>query len=115
MDNVLRVACLCAQWCGVCRDYAALFAQVRQVFAEQAQFLWIDVEDQADQLEGVDVENFPTLLIARGESVLFFGAITPHTQTLTRLIKSALTDTLEPQVIHPEIKTLVCRLSDLSG
>jgi hypothetical protein len=56
--------------------------------------MWVDVEDQADALGAIDVENFPTVLIARGDAVLFFGPITPHAQTLQRLVHAALQDTL---------------------
>lgn len=91
----LTVACLCAQWCGTCRDYRAVFdAAVR---AEEASHpahgigaVWIDIEDEADLLGSVDVENFPTLLLARGDAVLFFGTVTPHAATLARLIQAAL-------------------------
>jgi thioredoxin 1 len=94
--DVLRVACLCAQWCGVCRDYVDVFEQVRAQFSAQCAFTWIDIEDEADLLDGVDVENFPTLLLARGEEPLFFGTITPHAQTLERLVRGALAGDLAP-------------------
>lgn len=83
------VACLCARWCNVCSDYEAPFAQALAAFGANARPVWIDIEDEADQLDGVDVENFPTLLIARGGALLFFGPVTPHQQTLSRLVASA--------------------------
>ena len=33
----------------------------------QARFLWIDVEDEADLLYPLDVEDFPALLLAVGD------------------------------------------------
>ena len=48
------VVCLCAEWCGVCRDYRSRFALVQSKFP-QARFLWIDVEDEADLLRPLDV------------------------------------------------------------
>ena len=86
----LLLACLCAQWCGVCRDYAPLFEQAAAGFGEQVRVRWIDIEDEADLLDGLDVDNFPTLLIARGDALLFFGTVTPHAQTLSRLVAGAL-------------------------
>lgn len=97
-DGVLQVVCLCAAWCGVCRDYAAPFGQVALAFGEQARFTQLDIE------------NFPTLLIARGAKVLFFGTITPHTQTLTRLVQGALAGELRPLADVPEIDALAQRL-----
>jgi thioredoxin 1 len=83
----LLVACLCAEWCGTCREYEALFeAQARRL---DARFVWVDIEDHDEVLGPIDVENFPTLLIARGDEVLFFGTVTPHAQTLLRLVETA--------------------------
>jgi histidine triad (HIT) family protein len=66
------VACLCAAWCGTCRDYRAGFHALAERFPE-ARFLWLDVEDDADLVDDYEVENFPTLLIQRHDTVLFFG------------------------------------------
>jgi thioredoxin 1 len=80
------VVCLCAEWCGVCRDYQARFTALQSRFP-QAQFLWIDVEDEADLLHPLDVEDFPTLLLAVGDEARFFGPLTPQIETLERLIR----------------------------
>jgi hypothetical protein len=91
----LTVACLCAQWCRTCHGYRDVFEQVLRPLGEMGvQRMWVDVEDEADALGAVDVENFPTVLIARGDEVLFFGPVTPHAQTLQRLVHAALQDTL---------------------
>lgn len=83
----LLVACLCADWCGTCRDYAVPFAALAR--RGTARCVWVDIEDHEDVLDDVDVDNFPTLLIARGDAVLFFGTVTPHAQTLERLVETA--------------------------
>ena len=110
MDDVLRVVCLCAAWCGVCRDYATLFDEAALAFGAQARFTRLDIEDEAELLGNVDVENFPTLLILRGERPLFFGTITPHAQTLTRLVQSALAGELKPATDSPEVGALAQRM-----
>ncbi|HUG22526.1 thioredoxin family protein [Piscinibacter sp.] len=92
----LLVAGLCAQWCGTCRDYLPLFEQQTQRFTNTARFVWIDIEDHAEVLGTIDVEDFPTLLIARGDEVLFFGTVTPHANTLGRLVQSAADGDLKP-------------------
>ena len=81
------VACLCAAWCGTCRDYREGFQALAERFPN-ARFLWLDVEDDADILDDYDVENFPTLLIQRHDSVLFFGPMLPHHEILQRTVES---------------------------
>lgn len=50
-------------------------------------FLWVDVEDQADLIDPIEVENFPTILIASDAKPLFFGTVLPHIEALQRLIR----------------------------
>jgi thioredoxin 1 len=101
-DPDLLVACLCAAWCGSCRDYVSVFET--QALRFDAVFKWIDIEDEEDALGPLDVENFPTLLIARADEVLFFGRVTPQPQTLARLLEAArdgglrLTSAIDPAV-----------------
>ncbi len=84
------VACLCAEWCGSCRDYRATFAALAAQFAADAEFAWIDVEDDADALGDSDIDDFPTLLIADAQALRFFGPVTPQAQTAERLVRQAL-------------------------
>ncbi|RYF82574.1 MAG: thioredoxin [Comamonadaceae bacterium] len=81
----LQVICLCAEWCGTCRDYRALFAQVAHEHPGLA-FAWVDVEDHADLADDFDVETFPTLLVASAQGLHFLGPMLPHAQTLSRLL-----------------------------
>ncbi len=84
------VACLCAAWCDSCRDYRATFAGLAADFAADADFAWIDIEDEADALGEIDIENFPTLLIADAAALRFLGPVTPQAQTAQRLVRGAL-------------------------
>ena len=107
------VACLCAQWCGVCRDYRSSFEQVQAAIQRdfpQAQFLWIDVEDEADLLHPLDVEDFPTLLIAVGDAPRFFGPLTPQAQTLERLVHSTALEFSAKALRDPELTAVVARI-----
>lgn len=81
------IACLCAAWCGTCRAYRAGFDALAAHFPE-ARFLWLDVEDDAELLDDYEVETFPTLLIQRHETVLFFGTMLPHHDLLQRTLES---------------------------
>ncbi|MEP7298927.1 MAG: thioredoxin domain-containing protein [Burkholderiales bacterium] len=107
----LLVACLCAQWCGTCRDYVATFEAAAPAFGAAIRWRWIDIEDEAALLDGADVENFPTLPIARGDRVLFFGPLTPQPQTIARLLTGALAGELPRVAPDPEVDALVRRLN----
>lgn len=85
----LLVACLCAQWCGSCRDYRAVFDALAANGPAGARFRWIDIEDEARLMGAVDVEDFPTLLIVRDGAVCFFGPVTPHAATARALVDRA--------------------------
>ena len=88
------VICLCAEWCGTCRDYRPGFEALAGQFAD-VDFRWLDIEDEADELGDLDVENFPTVFIRRGESILFYGTLLPHLSTLRRLIETFVEQTAE--------------------
>ena len=70
------VICLCADWCGVCREWRDAFTQAAAAHPE-LRFAWVDVEDEADAMGDVDIETFPTVLIAREGKPLFFGPVLP--------------------------------------
>ena len=79
------VICLCADWCGLCRDYRAVMQEMAARYPSM-RFAWLDIEDQADLLGDVDVETFPTVLIADAQGTRFFGPLQPQPQNLSRLL-----------------------------
>jgi thioredoxin 1 len=79
------VACLCADWCGTCRDYRPLFEQVAAQHAGM-RFVWLDIEDEAELVGELDIETFPTLLVGQGPQLCFAGPLLPHAGTLSRLL-----------------------------
>ena len=83
----LLVVCLCAEWCGTCREYRPGFEALARRWPDAA-FFWIDVEDEAQWVADLEVENFPTLLIQRGEEVLFYGTMLPQHAILQRTLES---------------------------
>ena len=98
----LWVVCLCAEWCGACREYRPLFEQVARAHP-QFRFAWVDIEDHADLADDFDVETFPTMLIANGDGTRFLGPLLPHAETLSRLLTA-----LQPaQASSPEVRTLL--------
>lgn len=90
------VACLCADWCHVCQDYRQTFAQLTREFAGAAGFVWVDIEDDEDALGTVEVDDFPTLLIARAGQICHFAAVMPNAPTGQRLVRRALAGELAP-------------------
>lgn len=83
----LVVACLCAAWCGTCGGYRAAFEGIAARHPDKV-FVWIDIEDQADVVGDLDVENFPTLLVQRDDTVAFFGTMLPDPAVAERLVQA---------------------------
>lgn len=108
------VVCLCAEWCGVCCEYRSRFEQIQAKFP-QAQFLWLDVEDEADLLHPIDVEDFPTLLLVAGTEPRFFGPVTPQAEMLERLIRSKIEDPAAPALTNQTVGDLVLRIRSKTG
>ena len=106
-DDTLRVICLCADWCGVCRDWRALFDQAAAAHP-QHRFGWIDVEDEADALGDPDIETFPSLLVARGGRALFLGPVPPLLVPLNRLLATLSEDAAS--TAGPDAQALLARI-----
>jgi thioredoxin 1 len=103
------VACLCADWCGSCRDYRGRFEEVQARFPE-ARFLWVDIEDQAALVDPVEVENFPSIMVLINGETRFFGTVLPHLETLDRLIRAQLDASAAAAPQNPEVAALAQRL-----
>lgn len=88
MDE-LHVICLCAAWCGTCREFQPAFDALRARFPA-ARFEWIDVEDEADRVGDLDVDDFPMIVIARAGAPVFVGSMRPSPGVLQRAIEQAV-------------------------
>ncbi|MGH8847584.1 MAG: thioredoxin family protein [Polaromonas sp.] len=100
------VICLCADWCGLCRDYSEVFAQLALRYP-LCRFVWLDIEDQADLVGDIEVETFPTVLIADAQGTRFFGPLTPHAQSLSRLLDSLDRSSLQATPHSPATQQLL--------
>ena len=87
VDGGFSVVCLCAEWCGTCREYRDGFGLLATRFPAM-RFQWVDIEEHADDLGDLDIENFPTVLIRRGALILFFGVLLPHLSHLQRMLET---------------------------
>ena len=92
--DVWIVACLCAAWCDVCRQFRPAFDALAARHPDH-RFVWIDIEDEADIVGDFDVEDFPTLLIQRADTVVFFGTVLPDAGQTQRLLQAQLERTAE--------------------
>lgn len=108
------VACLCAEWCSSCREYRDTFDQVAREFADM-RFVWVDVEDQAALVDGIDVENFPTVLIASDQGPRFFGPLTSQPDVLSRLVRAHVVDEHPTLLQDPKLNELLARLRELTA
>jgi thiol-disulfide isomerase/thioredoxin len=97
--DVWIVACLCAAWCDVCRQFRPAFDALAERHPEH-RFVWVDVEDEADIVGDFDVEDFPTLLIQRGDTVVFFGTVLPDAGQALRLLQAQLERSHEELQAH---------------
>lgn len=82
------VTCLCAAWCGVCRDYQPGFERLALEHPGVV-FRWSDIEEDEESAD-VDVETFPTLRISQGGVERFFGPVLPQPEHLRTLLRSLM-------------------------
>jgi hypothetical protein len=116
----LLVACLCAQWCRTCDAYRDTLVATQLAMhighpGAALRFVWVDIEDESELVGDLDIEDFPTILLARGDQVLFFGPVLPHAQTLDRLVRGALAGELPPlppAALAPDVRALPARLGE---
>ncbi len=85
----VEVWCLCAAWCDICNAYRDTYTQVCAKIGVQAH--WVDVEDEADIVDPLDIEEFPTLLIASADNAqaLFLGPVLSRAAVLRHFIERA--------------------------
>src|SRR5258706_7049944 len=83
------VVCLCAAWCDTCAEFRDTFARLERAHPE-ADFVWLDAEDDSALVGELDIENFPTLAVFRGDAPLFYGVTLPQEGVVARTLNSVL-------------------------
>lgn len=106
-----NVVCLCAAWCGVCRDWDGIFRSLAADFPD-THFAWIDVEDDDEAMGDVDIETFPTLLVAQAGTVHFFGPVAPAAAQVRQLLER-LREPARQARVQPAATALLARLRPL--
>jgi hypothetical protein len=108
---MLDVVCLCAEWCSACRAWRPDW-NVAVARHPQHRWQWLDIEDEPDLMDevGLDIETFPTVLIARSGKALFLSAIPPQPEFLDHLIARLGREGATPQGVTPEAAALAAQL-----
>jgi thioredoxin 1 len=101
----LYVTCFCAAWCRTCDAYDAVIQELRAQYGVKVRLSWLDIEEQSEVLDDVDVENFPTLLVADANQTYFFGPVLPYATAAKQLIDRALLHEMPP-LTDPEVQSL---------
>lgn len=78
---------LCAAWCNTCGEFRATFEHLARE-RPATRFVWLDIEDDAEVVGDVDVENFPTVAIYDDDRLLHFGVTLPQGGVVARLLDS---------------------------
>jgi thioredoxin reductase (NADPH) len=94
------VACLCATWCKTCGEFRDTFDRLAKQ-NEGTKFVWLDVEDDSALVGDIEIENFPTLAVFRGDKALFYGVTMPQEGVVARTLAS-LTRADRDEVAVPE-------------
>jgi thioredoxin-like negative regulator of GroEL len=104
-DGPLVVISLCAARCQTCREFRETFERIAMNRLD-AQFVWLDIEDDHEICGDIEVENFPTLVVFRGDVPVHFGVSTPQEPTVARLIDELASRTVAASEVPQEIRAL---------
>ncbi|MCL2872318.1 MAG: thioredoxin family protein [Betaproteobacteria bacterium] len=80
------VVCLCAEWCAVCRDFKTEYRALAQQQPEIL-FAYLDIEDDEALIGALDLDDFPTLAVFRGDALVHFGVAKAERDSITRLLR----------------------------
>jgi len=108
----LLVVCLCAAWCKACTEFRTTFDKLARS-STGAGFVWLDVEDDSALVGDIEIENFPTLAVFRGEKPLFYGVTLPQEGVVALTLASLQRDDRDavPVPVPEEIARLPDALS----
>jgi thioredoxin 1 len=110
--SICLIACLCARWCRACEQYRSTFDALAHENRGSAHFVWVDIDDDEHVLGGIDIVDFPTLLIAQNDNIVFFGAVAPYPETVRQLLRRAVRGQLGIRY-EPALVNLPARLRTL--
>lgn len=85
MADDIWVVCLCADWCHVCRGMEADFRGM-QVRIPGLRWVWLDIEAHDSLVEDLDINTFPTYLVATAKDVLLLAPGPTSVEALTHFV-----------------------------
>ena len=103
--NELLVVCLCAAWCKTCSEFRDTFDRLAQSH-QGTGFVWLDVEDDSALVGDIEIENFPTLAVFRGDKPLFYGVTMPQEGVVARTLDALARDNRDAVTVPQEIAGL---------
>jgi thioredoxin reductase (NADPH) len=106
----LLVACLCATWCKTCTEFRGTYEKLAAANPD-VKFEWLDVEDDSALVGDLDIENFPTLAVFRGDKPLFYGVTMPQEGVVARTLASLKREDRDAVAVPEEIAGLPEALS----
>jgi thioredoxin 1 len=107
----LLVACLCATWCKTCGEFRDTFERLSKSELGK-KFVWLDVEDDSALVGAIEIENFPTLAVFRGDKPLFYGVTMPQEGVVKRTLASLQRNDRDAVEVPEEIAGLPGALSE---
>ena len=110
VPGTLVVIALCAEWCGTCREFRPVLERIAAAHPDML-FAWADIEDDAELVGDIDVDNFPTLAIFRDGKPLHFGVSLPLEPVVSRLLQTVARGDTAPVNGPPEVRALGARLT----
>ncbi len=90
------VVVFCAAWCNTCDDFRKTFDDLAAA-RRGTRFVWLDIEDDADVVGDIDIDNFPTIAAFDADRLLHFGVSLPQCAIVARLLDSL--DAASPTVV----------------
>ncbi len=80
------VVVLCAEWCGVCREFKNPFEELKRAHPDW-HFRWVDIEAHP-ATEDVELETLPSLIVTGPDGkVIFLGPVVPRQSAIEQLLR----------------------------
>ncbi|MDR0770364.1 MAG: thioredoxin family protein [Burkholderiales bacterium] len=89
-ENALLAVCLCAEWCTVCRDFKKAYHALAQQHPETL-FAYLDIEDDEAFIGALELDDFPTLAVFRGDALIHFGVVKAKGDNIVQLLRRLVT------------------------